>query len=286
MRARVGTNASIQTVQYGESLRFNGVQVSLHPAGHVLGSAQVRVEYKGEVWVVSGDYKLDEDPTCPPFEPVRCHTFITESTFGLPVYRWQTPQAIFADVNAWWHANAQAGRASVIFAYAFGKAQRILMGVDASIGPVVCHGAVEQLNRAYRDADVLLPTTHTVQDGASIDISRALVIAPPSAQGTPWLKRFGDYRDAFASGWMAVRGAKKQRATDRGFILSDHADWPSLMTAIHATQAQRVLVTHGQVAVMVRHLRDLGLEADALETEFEGEAEPANELPTEEQAAI
>jgi putative mRNA 3-end processing factor len=272
LRARLGRDIALDSVDYGEARLINGVQVSLHPAGHVLGSAQVRVEHRGEVWVVSGDYKLDADPTCAAFEPVRCHTFVTESTFGLPVYRWETPQRIFARVNAWWAANAAAGRASVLYGYAFGKAQRILMGVDAGIGPIFVHGAVETLNAAYRAAGVSLPATQLVSEvERGFDFSRALVVAPPSAQGTPWMRRFGDCSDGFASGWMAVRGARKQRGVDLGLVLSDHADWPSLLKAIKASEATRVLVTHGSVPVMVRYLREQGLEADALETEFTGE---------------
>ncbi|MBL8523108.1 MAG: ligase-associated DNA damage response exonuclease [Betaproteobacteria bacterium] len=272
LRTRLGLNASMETLRYGEVRELNGVKLSLHPAGHVLGSAQVRIEHHGEVWVVSGDYKLDFDPTCAPFEPVKCHTFVSESTFGLPIYRWRPHEELFGDVNAWWRSNAEAGRASVVFAYAFGKAQRILMGVDADIGPIVVHGAVEALNRGYRASGVALPETRTVSDlDAKADYGRALVVAPPSAQGTPWLKRFGDYSDAFASGWMAIRGAKKQRNVDQGFVISDHADWSSLHQAIDASGASRVLVTHGQVPVMVRYLRERGFDADALETEFEGE---------------
>lgn len=275
LRTRLGAAANIESLPYGECRDINGVKVSLHPAGHVLGSAQVRIERKGEVWVVSGDYKLDYDPTCPFFEPVRCDTFITESTFGLPIYRWRTHAQIFAEINTWWRANADAGRASVIYGYSFGKAQRILMGVDSAIGPIVVHSAVETLNRGYREAGVDLPVTLMVSAiDAKMNLSRALVVAPPGAAGTPWMKRFGDYSDAFASGWMTVRGAKTQQNVDRGFVLSDHADWPSLHAAIDATSATRVLVTHGSVPAMVRALRERGLDADALDTPFGDNIEP------------
>jgi len=274
LRARMAPDAAIEALPYGETIDIGGVRVSLHPAGHVLGSSQVRIEHRGEVWVVSGDYKLDADPTCAPFEAVRCHTFISESTFGLPIYRWQAPGSLAESINRWWRANAEAKRASLIFAYAFGKAQRILASVDASIGPILVHGAVETLNRAYREAGVALPTTQLVADldRASFDPAGALVIAPPSAQSTPWLRRFGDYSDAFASGWMAIRGARRQRAVDQGFTLSDHADWPSLNRAIAETGAERVYVTHGQVATMVRWLTERGVDAHPMKTEFEGEA--------------
>lgn len=261
----------LQTAAYGERVELNGVTLSLHPAGHVLGSAQVRIEYRGRVWVASGDYKLDADPTCDPFEPVRCDTFITESTFGLPIYRWDPPQSVFESVDSWWRHNAAEGRASVLFCYAFGKAQRILASVDAAIGPIFCHGAVEPLNRAYREAGVALPEVGMVSAIAAKDkaiFKQALVVAPPSAQGSAWMRRFGDYSDAFASGWMRLRGTRRRRGVDRGFVLSDHADWPSLQKAIQATGAERIIVTHGQVEPMVRWLRDQGLQAGAFATQY------------------
>ena len=301
LRTRLGP-IDLQALDYGEAIDHHGVRVSFHPAGHVLGSAQVRLEHGGRVWVASGDYKFmdasveDVDPTCPPFEPVRCDVFITESTFGLPIYRWQPQRAIFADVDAWWQANADAQRASVLFCYAFGKAQRVLAGVDASIGPIFCHGAVEPLNRAYRAAGVALPPTTLVSEVTDRTLfRRGLVLAPPSAAGSPWMKRFGDYSDAFASGWMLLRGARRRRALDRGFVLSDHADWPGLHAAIAASGASRVIVTHGQVPVMVRWLCENGLDAEAFETEYgdddedppaavaavdEREAEAAIDAPT------
>lgn len=279
LRARLG-DIRLQPLRYGESLTLGDTRVALFPAGHVLGSAQVRIEHRGEVWVASGDYKVQADPTCAPFEPVRCHTFITESTFGLPVYRWPQAADVFADIDRWWRANADAGRASVIYAYAFGKAQRVLAGVDASIGPIVCHGAVEALNDAYRAAGVVLPSTRRVTDVTDKrELSRALVVAPPSAAGTPWLRRFPEPSDAFASGWMALRGARRRRAVDRGFVLSDHADWPGLHAAIGATGAQRVVVTHGYVPVMMRWLQEQGLEATRFETEY-GSEEEGSAAPT------
>lgn len=272
LRTRLGAVA-LQCLPYGERVSIGEVTVSLHPAGHVLGSAQVRVEHRGEVWVVSGDYKVEPDASCAAFEPVRCDTFVTESTFGLPVYRWPPQRAVFDEIDRWWQANAAEGRASVLFCYALGKAQRILAGVDASIGPIICHGAVEPLNRAYRDSGVALPATRGVLEVAdAADLKRALVLAPPSAAGSPWMRRFGDAGDAFASGWMQLRGARRRRGVDRGFVLSDHADWPGLQQAIRETGAQRVLVTHGQVPPMVRWLAERGLDAQALRTEF-GEAE-------------
>lgn len=272
LRTRLGDEARIEGLEYGEVRVMNGVKVSLHPAGHVLGSSQVRIESGGEVWVVSGDYKLDPDPTCEPFEAVRCDTFVTESTFGLPIYRWCKPAEIFAGIDAWWRRKAAEGRASVLFCYAFGKAQRVLASVDPSIGPIVVHGAVDVLDRGYRECGVKLPETRMVTDyEAKKDFAGALVVAPPSAQGTPWLKRFGEYSDAFASGWMAIRGARRRRAVDQGFVLSDHADWPSLNRAIEATDARRIFVTHGHTAPLVQWLQEKGLDAHTMKTGFESE---------------
>ena len=275
LRARLG-DISLTALEYGEALSLNDVNISLHPAGHVLGSAQVRIECQGEVWVASGDYKLEADGTCAPFEPLRCHVFITESTFGLPIYRWRPQAAVFADINAWWRANAALNRTSVLFCYAFGKAQRILKGIDADIGPILCHGAIENLTTCYRAAGVELPTTRhaaTVTDRA--ELGRALVLAPPSAAGSAWLKRFGDYSDGFASGWMQLRGARRRRSVDQGFVLSDHADWPGLGRAIAATGAPRIIVTHGNVAVMVRWLAEQGFDAGEFATEYGVEDESA-----------
>jgi putative mRNA 3-end processing factor len=286
LRARLG-RITLQTLAYGAPVMHNGVTLSLHPAGHVLGSAQVRIEYRGQVWVASGDYKTGfgfaaEDTTCTGFEPVRCHTFITESTFGLPIYRWQRQQAVFAEINAWWQANAQAGRASVLYGYSFGKAQRLLAGVDASIGPIVCHSAVESLNNAYRAGGIALPETHLLEKfGDKADLRRALAIVPPGAARSTWLRPFGDFADAFASGWMALRGARRRQGVDRGFVLSDHADWPGLTDAIRATGCERLIVTHGSVAVMVRYWREQGLDAGAFQTEYgtheSGDSETAPE---------
>lgn len=279
LRSRLGEDIRLQTLAYGERLEHHGVTLSFHPAGHVLGSAQVRLEYQGEVWVASGDYKVEPDGTCAPFEPVRCHTFISESTFGLPIYRWPSQAEIFAGIDAWWRANAADGKASVLFAYAFGKAQRILHGIDASIGPILVHGAVEPLNEVYRAGGVHLPPTRYAGDIARNDplLRQALILAPPSAGGSAWMRRFGDYSDAFASGWMLLRGTRRRRGVDRGFALSDHADWPGLLWAIEQTGAERVMVTHGQVNVLVRHLREQGLDARAFQTEYgdEDDVEPS-----------
>ncbi|HET7460967.1 MAG TPA: ligase-associated DNA damage response exonuclease [Longimicrobium sp.] len=272
MRTRLGSDASIRSVEWGEPVDVNGVRISLHPAGHILGSAQVRVEHRGEVWVVSGDYKTEPDPTCEPFEPVRCHTFITESTFGLPIYRWAPQTEVFAQIDAWWRANQAAGKASILYAYALGKAQRLLAGVDPSIGPIYEHGAVARLTDDYRATGVPLPPTrYAGAQPRGFDWSPALIVAPPSAHGTPWMRKFGSVSTAFASGWMRVRGQRRRRSVDRGFVLSDHVDWPALLQAIEATGAERVWVTHGYREPVVRWLRARGLEALAVASRWEGE---------------
>ena len=275
-RIRLGDEARIQSVPYGKSVTIDGVKVSFHPAGHILGSAQVRVEYKGEVWVISGDYKLAPDPTCAPFEHVRCNHFITEATFGLPIYRWPSQQSIFDGINGWWRRNRDRGMASVIFAYSLGKAQRVLAGVDETIGPIFTHGAVERLTDPYRQVGVRLPkTTYAGSVATKKEFAGSLIVAPPSAQqNLGWLRRFGKHSTAFASGWMMVRGARRQRAVDRGFVLSDHADWPELQQAVAGAEADTVYVTHGFSRVMVRWLREQGVNAEELETRFVGDHAP------------
>lgn len=286
LRVRLGEGAAIQAVPYGEPLTLGEVRISLHPAGHILGSAQVRVEHRGQVWVVSGDYKTESDPTCTPFEPVRCHVFVTESTFGLPIYRWPSQATVIAEIEEWWRANRARGRASLLFAYALGKAQRLLAGVDPSIGPLATHGAVERLNAAYRAAGVSLPPTlHASLAPPDTDWSTALIVAPPSAQGTPWVRRFGTVSTGFASGWMRIRGTRRRRSVDRGFVLSDHADWPGLLGAIRDTGAERVWVTHGYTAELARWLSEHGMAAEALATRFEGEQDAGGEEPAAEEEA-
>ena len=260
LRARLGDDAAIQSEPYGASIRIGDVNVSFHPAGHILGSSQIRLERAGEVWVVSGDYKLAPDPTCAPFEPLRCHTFVTESTFGLPIFRWSDAAHTIAEIHQWWRANQQAGRASILFAYAVGKAQRILSALDAKAGPLVFHESVERVNAIYRAQGIALPLP-----ARSSDFSEALIVAPAAAQGSAsesgWLRRFGPASTAFASGWMRIRGPRRRRSLDRGFVLSDHADWPALLQAIEHTGAETVWVTprlHRALVPLARGTRQAG----------------------------
>jgi putative mRNA 3-end processing factor len=283
LRARIGDESVIEPASYGETVWINGVAVSLHPAGHILGSAQVRVEHGGAVAVASGDYKVEPDATCAAFEPLRCHVFVSESTFGLPIYRWDPPAELFAGINAWWRANRDAGKTSLVFAYALGKAQRVMAGIDATIGPVFTHGAVEKVTRAYRDSGVSLQPTTPVAEVAAVrgkakPWAGGLVIAPPSAAGSVWARKFEPASEAIASGWMRVRGARRRKAVDRGFALSDHADWPGLLTAVKESGAARVLVTHGFAAELARYLREQRLDAGTIATRYGDEEEgPAGE---------
>ena len=274
LQLRLRAYRNLTTKGYGETFTIKGVQFSLHPAGHIPGSAQVRIEYRGEVWVISGDYKVEDDGLTTPFEPVRCHTFVTESTFGMPVYRWQSQAVVFAEINNWWATNQQEGKASVLTAYSLGKAQRLLCGVNSELGPIYVHGAIGNMNAALAADGYRLPRTLSVTPQMPKAAFRnSLILCPPSALGSPWIKRFQPFSTGMASGWMAVRGQRRRRAADRGFVLSDHADWPGLLQAVEATKAERVLVTHGYSAVLARYLTEQGLEARELETFFGAEEE-------------
>jgi putative mRNA 3-end processing factor len=275
LRQRLGPEATIDGHGFNEPLAFGGATASFHPAGHVLGSAQIRIEAGGEVWVISGDYKRDPDPSCEAFEVVPCHVFVTEATLALPIYRWDPVDQVIGSLLGWWDANAAAGRASVLFCYALGKAQRVLAEIGARTDrQVFVHGAVDALLDAYRDEGVALAPTVPV--GARVrgeSFAGELVIAPPSAFGSPWMRRFGDTGTAFASGWMRVRGNRRWRGFERGFVLSDHVDWPGLLRTIEATGARRVLATHGYADALARYLREIGLSAEPLETRFGGGVE-------------
>jgi putative mRNA 3-end processing factor len=265
LRRRLGAAIRLQTLAYGERLRIGGVTLSLHPAGHILGSAQVRLELGGEVWAVTGDFKTDPDPTCAPFEPVRCHTLVTECTFGLPIFHWPPPAQVMAEIRQWWQDNRAAGKTSVLFAYALGKAQRVLADIGDEGGAVFTHGAVETVNACYREAAVRLAETRPL--GAADDqrtFRGALVVAPPSADHAGWLQRFPDPVRGFASGWMRIRGQRRRRGVHRGFVLSDHADWSGLKTAVAASGAGRVWATHGYAAAFAGWLRSRGVEAAVL----------------------
>ena len=267
LRARLGP-ITLQTLAYGQQLAIGDVTVSLHPAGHVLGSAQVRVAHRGEVWVVSGDYKVEPDITCEAFEPVPCHCFITECTFGLPIYQWRPTREVMGDINRWWRDNAEQGRPSVLLGYSFGKSQRILAELDASIGPIATHTAMVPMNQAYRQAGIKLPDTQSWGQlgdlGHDHAWSRALLMLPPGATRGLTGSAASALKSAhigMASGWMQLRSHRKRAGVDRGFVLSDHADWPGLLQAIDATGAERIIVTHGQEDALVHWLQSRGVQA-------------------------
>ncbi|MEO6186768.1 MAG: ligase-associated DNA damage response exonuclease [Steroidobacteraceae bacterium] len=271
-RLRLPADLPLRPVAYGEPMQFGPVRVSLHPAGHILGSAQLRIEHEGEVWVVSGDYKRDPDPTCAPFEVVPCDVFISEATFALPVYRWVDTRSIAHDIHRWWQGNRERGASSLLFAYALGKAQRVLAELTAFTDDAVyLHGAVASITDAYRAAGVKMLPTLPATVARAREYAGALVIAPPSAAGSPWIRRFGEHSSGFCSGWMRVRGDRRRRGYDRGFVLSDHADWPSLLRTFRDTGARRILLTHGHTDTMVRYLREQGVDAAALRTEYGAE---------------
>ena len=272
LRWRLGEQA-YRAYDYGARFALGAATVSLHPAGHVLGSAQVRIEVDGEVWVASGDYKRQPDPTCAAFEVVRCDTFITEATFGLPVYRWPDTAAVAREIVAWRRECAARGEAAVLFCYALGKAQRVLAELQPwDDQPALLHGAVAAGVAVYRDAGVAMLDTHPVAEmDKRADYAGQLVLAPPSAAGSPWLRRFRHAQLGFASGWMRLRGNRRRRNYDRGFVVSDHADWPDLLRTIEETGARRVIATHGNTDAIIRALNERGVAAEAFRTDYGAE---------------
>lgn len=274
LRRRFGPEPVIESVPYRRQLMLGSTRVSFHPAGHVLGSAQIRIEGASGVWVISGDYKRDPDPTCTPFEPVSCDTFITESTFGLPVYRWDPVETVIAEMMAWWGLNRERGLTSIVFCYTIGKAQRLLAELArVTDRPVLVHGMLVPMIDAYRSAGIaMLPTQTLIDRPRGTSLSGELVLAPLSARGTPWMRRLGDISDAFASGLMRVRGVRRQRAYDRGFVLSDHADWPALLDTVSQTGASRIIATHGHAEPLARYLKEQGRDSSVMRTAWENEA--------------
>lgn len=270
LKKRLGEDKDIRGVSFGEKLKMGQTEVSFHPAGHILGSAQIRVQHDNEVWVFTGDFKRDHDPSCEAFELVPCDTFITEATFALPVYRWQPGPVVAEEIWHWWQAMQDEQRPAVLFAYSLGKAQRVLSELTAFTDQsVYLHGAVTGLTDLYREAGInMLQTLPVDLQDRSVDYRGKLIIAPPGASGSSWMRRFPKASTGFCSGWMRVRGNRRRRGYERGFVLSDHADWPGLLETIKQTGARRILTTHGQSATLVRLLREQGLDASELLTQY------------------
>lgn len=263
---------------WGETFTINGVKFSLHPAGHIMASAQVRVEYQGEVWVFTGDYKTEDDRISEPFELVKCHTLITECTFGLPAFKWQPQSEVFKEINEWWASNKAEGRTSILFGYTLGKAQRLMKHLDLSIGRIFTHGAVENMTEVLRPYYDLPETTLITRDTTKDQIKGNIIIAPPSAHGSTWIRRFVPFVTGSASGWMTFRGARRRQAVDRGFVLSDHADWDGLLSTIKATGCEKVIATHGYSEIFARFLREeMGYDAMTAETHYAEETAEMNQ---------
>jgi putative mRNA 3-end processing factor len=278
LETRLGPNY-YQTLGWNEPIDFHGVKLSLHPAGHIIGSSQVRLEYKGEVWVFTGDYKTENDGISGEYEPVKCHNFITESTFGLPIYKWKPQQEIYSGIQEWVKKNQVVGKSSVLIAYSLGKAQRLLQPLAEVTEKIFVHGAVYNLHMALVNAGWKLPeVTRITPDTSKEELKGAVVIAPSSAEGSPWIRRFAPFEVGVCSGWMQVRGAVRRRNADAGFILSDHADWDGLLKACKATEAECVYTTHGFQAAFSRYLRENGIQAKEVKTEYgdDEEAAPSN----------
>lgn len=272
LQLRLGDN-EYQTVDWNESVFLNGVKISLHPAGHIIGSAQIRIEYNGEVWVVSGDYKVEDDRISGVFEPVKCHTFISESTFGLPIYHWKPQQEIFENIIKWISKNKENGQTSVLIAYSLGKAQRLLQGIKETAEDIFVHGAIWNIHETLLNAGWKLPPVQRLTVDTPKEYKGSIVIAPPGAEGSPWMKKFSPYSVGVCSGWMQVRGNARRRNVDAGFALSDHADWKGLLKAVKATGAEKVFVTHGFQAAFSRYLQENGIESGEVKTEYGGEEE-------------
>ena len=266
-------NITVSGKKYNEIFSINGVQFSFHPAGHVPGSSQIRAEYKGEVWVFTGDYKTQADGISIPFEPVHCHTFITESTFGLPVFQWEDPKKTHESINQWWAVNQAEKTTSLLMGYSLGKVQRLLKHLDPSIGKIYTHGATEHMTEVLRQFIDFPQTERITRDTTKKEIEGNLVLAPPAVMGSAWMKKLGRVSTGYASGWMAFRGARRRRAVDRAFVLSDHADWSGLLSAIKATGCENVITTHGYTELFAQYLNEQGWNARTQKTQYASETE-------------
>jgi putative mRNA 3-end processing factor len=281
IRHRLG-EINVTGVEWNDTFVINNVKFSLHPAGHIIGSSQVRVEYKGEVWVFTGDYKTEDDGISVPYEVVKCNTFITECTFGLPAFKWIPQAEVMADVNNWWAKNKEEGKTSILFGYSLGKAQRILKYLDTDIGKIYTHGAIENMTEVVRTLVDFPPTTRITRDTKKEEIAGNIVLAPPSAHGSTWIRKMTPFVTGSASGWMAFRGARRRRAIDKGFVLSDHCDWYGLLDSVKATGAETVICTHGYTDIFSKYLKELGYDARTVKTQYDGENAEINASEKEE----
>ncbi len=279
---------NVSDKEWGESFTINNVKFSLHPAGHIIGSSQIRVEHKGEIWVFTGDYKTENDGISTPYEPIKCDTFITECTFGLPAFKWTPQQEVFEDINQWWTDNQAEGKTSILFGYSLGKAQRLLKYLDTDIGKIYTHGAIENMTQVLRPLVDFPETTLITKETKKEELLGNIVLAPPSAHGSTWIRKMVPYVTASASGWMTFRGARRRRAIDKGFVLSDHCDWQGLLSSIEATGAEKIICTHGYTEIFSRYLREQGYDARTEETQYgdeEDSATPEETTPLETQTS-
>ncbi len=271
---------SVQSVEWAEPVYMNGVKLSFHPAGHIIGSSQIRIEYQGTTWVVSGDYKTENDGISGEMEIVPCDVFITESTFGLPIYKWKPQQELFYEIQNWILANRENGINSVLIAYSLGKSQRILKAIEEIAPQIYVHGAIWNVHQALLKAGWQLPEVKRITPEMNRSTFKTdVILAPPSAEQSPWMNRFSPYSVGVCSGWMQVRGHARRRNVDAGFAMSDHADWRGLILVVHACGAKKVFVTHGFQSAFSRYLNETGIEAAEVKTEFGDE----KELDTEKQ---
>jgi putative mRNA 3-end processing factor len=272
LHKRLGQDIKLTTYPYGEIFRMGEVDVSFHSAGHILGSSQVRIQYKDEVWVFTGDFKRDEDLTCEPFQVVPCDVFISEATFSLPVYSWPLFSLEVKEIYDWWMKNREEGFNSVLCCYALGKAQRLIAGLrQYTDDKIWVHGTIDELNHCYEKTGLSWPNVEKVPLETKIKMAGDMILCPPSALGSSWAKRLTPKKVAFASGWMRLRGNRRRKGYERGFVISDHADWPSLVRTVQETGCKKVYFTHGNTDTIVKYLNEMGIKAYDLKLPYDNE---------------
>lgn len=264
IKLRLGRHIQAASYPFGQKFYINGVEFTFFSAGHVVGSAQLRIVYKGETWVVSGDYKRALDGLTDPFEPVRCHCFITESTFGLPLYRWESQAEITRQMQQWWQDNKDHQKPSLVSAYALGKAQRILhMLANDPIGPVYAHSTILKTNEVIQKLGYPLPNVKPIPAKWKENEWAGALILSASLSTGPWAGRISPWQKAEASGWMALKKFR-DRHGGASFVLSDHADWDDLIATIKDTGAQKIYTMHGYDKALAQWLQSQGYDAAAV----------------------